>query len=64
MLELCLESIIFLDKVNQEIITLSHIIVPFPKKKVASREKVTPSEEVEKGTNLLDDINNTKLKEN
>ena len=34
----------------------SHIIGPFPKKKVAPSEKVTPSEEVEKGTKMLDDI--------
>ena len=34
----------------------SCIIGPFPKKKVAPREKFRPSEEVEKGTKILDDI--------
>ena len=41
----------------------SHIIGPFPKKKVSPSEKVTLSEEVEKGTFLLDDMDNTKFKE-
>ena len=39
----------------------SHIIGPLTKKKVASSEKVTPSEQVEKGTKLLDDIDKTKF---
>ena len=63
MFDLCLESIIFLEKVKQEIIILSHIISLFPKKKVAPSDKVTPSEEVEKGTNLLDDMYNMKFTE-
>ena len=41
----------------------SHIIGPFPKKKVSPSEKVTLSEEVEKGTIFLDDMDNTKFKE-
>ena len=56
MLYLCLESISFLDKVKQEIIMSSHIMVPFSKKKLAPSEKVTQNEEVEKGTKKLDDI--------
>ena len=40
---------------------LSHIIGPSPKKKVAPSDKVPPSEEVEKGTNLLNYIDNIKL---
>ena len=39
----------------------SHIIGPFPKKKVSPSQKVTPSEEVEKGTNLLDDMDSNKF---
>ena len=46
----------FLEKSKQEISMSSHIIGPFSKKKFASSEKVTPSEEVEKGTKNLDDI--------
>ena len=30
--------------------------MPFPKKKVTTSEKVTPSEEVDKGTKKLDDM--------
>ena len=41
----------------------SHIIGPFPKKKEAKIKKVTPSGEVEKGTNLLNDMNNTRFTE-
>ena len=42
----------------------SHIIGPFPREKVSPSKKFTPSEEVEKGTNLLDDRDNTKYTEN
>ena len=35
---------------------LYRIIDPFPKKKLAPSEKVTPSEEVEKGTNFFNDM--------
>ena len=35
---------------------LSHIIGPFPKKKVSPSEKVKLSEEVEEGTKMLYDI--------
>ena len=31
-------------------------VTPFPKKKVVTSEKVTTSEEVDKGTNILDDM--------
>ena len=34
---------------------------PITEEKLAPSEKVTPSEGVEKGTNLLDDIYNTKF---
>ena len=51
-----------MDKVKQEIIMLSNIIVPLSKKKVATSEKVTPSEEVEKGTKTLDDIKDSVVK--
>ena len=34
---------------------------PIAKEKVAPSEKVTQSEEVEKGTNFLDDVDNTKF---
>ena len=52
-----------MEKVAQEIIMSYQIIGPFPKKELAPSDKVTPSEEVEKGTNLLDDIYNTKFTE-
>ena len=31
-------------------------VTPFPKKKVVTSEKFTTSEEVDKGTNILDDM--------
>ena len=31
-------------------------VAPFPKKKIVSSEKVTLSEEIEKGTNILNDM--------
>ena len=37
-------------------VILSRVIGPFTKKKVAPSEKVTPSEEVEKGNIFLDNI--------
>ena len=52
-----------MEKVKQEIIMSPHIIGPFTKKKLAPSEKVTPNEEVEKVTNLLDDMDNTKFTE-
>ena len=41
----------------------SHTIGPLPREKVAPSDKVPPSEEVEKGTNLLYDMDNTKFTE-
>ena len=52
-----------MEKVAQEIIMSYQIIGPFPKKELAPSDKVTPSEEVEKGTSLLDDIYHTKFTE-
>ena len=62
MLDLCLESIRFLEKVREKV-TMSS----FPKKKSTSltekkletSEKVTTSEEDEKGMNPLNDIEET-----
>ena len=48
MLDLCLESISFLEKVKQKFIMMSPIIGSLLKENVALSEKVTPSEEVEK----------------
>ena len=56
-----MESMSFLEKVKQVIIMSSYIIGPLLKKKLAPSEKVAPSEEIEKGTNLLDDMDNTKF---
>ena len=45
----------------------NHHVVPYyrpiSEEKLAPNEKVTPSEDVEKGANLLDDMNNTKIAE-
>ena len=53
MLDLCLDSISFLEKVKQKFIMSSRIIGPLLKKKVSPSERVTPSEEVEKGSNFF-----------
>ena len=42
---------------------LSHIIGLFPRGELATSENFTPSEEVEKGTNFLYDMDNTKFTE-
>ena len=55
-LDLCLESISFLDKVNKKFSMSSCIIGPFTKKKLAPSKKVTPSEKGEKGTHFLNDM--------
>ena len=56
MLDLCLESIIFLKKIKHKIIISSNIIDPSPKKSVAPSEKVAPGQEVEKGSRNVYDI--------
>ena len=45
-----------MEKIKQKIIISSSIIIPLPNKSVAPNVKVSPSEEVEKGSVTLDDI--------
>ena len=56
MIDLCLESISFLEKIKHKIIISYNTIFPYPKKSVEPIEKVAPSEDVEKGSGALDDI--------
>ena len=56
MLDLCLDSISFLDNIKHKIITSSNIISSLPNKSVSPSEKVAPSDEAEKGSGKFDDI--------
>ena len=62
-------SISLLEDIKHKIIFSYNIIGPYPNKSLAPSDKVAPSEEVEKGSGTLDDIEelvvmgNTKIAE-
>ena len=65
MLDLCLESISFLEKIKRKFILSSlprKKVTPLPKKKLVTSEKVTTSEKVDKGTKKLYDTKEAVVK--
>ena len=58
-----MESISLLESIKHKMIMSSNNSGPFPKQSVATSEKVETSEEVEKGSGFLDDIEDPKITE-